>query len=145
MIEDDDSEAIDVLDEIESAEAKLYQQLGLDSVRRSVEEYDFEAALLQFANVQKNLQQKEEESPVEIVDNSIDWPAIQQQLSRLQSMIDDDDSEAIDVLHEIESAQARVYQQLGLASVRNSVEEYDFEAASVQFTTVQEKLEELSA
>jgi len=74
--------------------------------------------------------------------DATDWPAIQQQMDRLHNMIDDDDSEAIDVLDEIESAAANVYQQLGLGSVRNSVEEYDFETALQQFADVQKKLEQ---
>ncbi|HHH44922.1 MAG TPA: response regulator [Gammaproteobacteria bacterium] len=62
-------------------------------------------------------------------DEPVDADALQQQLARLRSLLEDDDADAASVLDEIREQMPGAYRSLELERLENPVSQYDFEEA----------------
>ncbi|MEG3637829.1 transporter substrate-binding domain-containing protein [Magnetococcus sp. PR-3] len=126
-LEDDDSEALDDLDELEPLVAGTPLQAALMAVADEVRGYDFEQALIALGRLETGVLAKSTAPNNHVA--SIDLEKVGPLLDKLSGLLEDDDTEAADLVEQLipllkgsESAQT-------LAGIEDLISDYAFEEA----------------
>ncbi|MEG3637830.1 PAS domain S-box protein [Magnetococcus sp. PR-3] len=134
---DDDSEALEDMDQLEPLVAGTALADLLKQVIEPVQEYEFEQALDALDTFEQHLSTMPETGHLS---DTLDWAHIQTLLNQLHDMLEEDDSEAVELMETLEPLLAQTPYAEGLATMVELVNGYDFEEALETLDQLQKNL-----
>nr|CRH07895.1 Putative histidine kinase with PAS 4 domain, PAS 3 domain, HisKA domain, HATPase domain, two response regulator receiver domain and Hpt domain [Candidatus Magnetococcus massalia] len=127
-LQDDDSAAVEEVESLGSLITKATLRAPIQQLERQISSYDFDEALVTLESLEQQLK-----SVAVAAENStppqLDLAALNRVLDRMEELLQEDDSEAVEQIEQLEALAGGSGEQQRIQQMSQQIGSYDFEAA----------------